>query len=235
MRRIGLIGGTSWESSAHYYTALNEGVRDRLGGLHSADLILRSLEFADIAALQEQGEWVELGRVYAEEALRLRAAGAEVIAILANTMHLVADQVADAAGIPVVHIVDAVGAEIERLGVTRVGLLGTAYTMESSALYPARLSRHGVEVSIPDAEDRAMVHRVIYDELTQGIVNDDSRKAYLEVIERLAAGGAQAVLLACTEHSMLLGPDDGAVPLIDTTAVHVEAILDAALAKEGAA
>jgi aspartate racemase len=235
MRRIGLIGGTSWESSAHYYRALNVGVRDRLGGLHSADLVLRSVEFADIAALQEQGEWVELGRLYADEALGLRAAGAELIAILANTMHLVADQVADASGLPVVHIVDAAGAELVRRGVTRVGLLGTAYTMESSALYPSRMSALGIEVVIPDAEDRAMVHRVVYDELTQGIVSDASRKAYLEVVDRLVADGAQAVLLACTEHAMLLGPDDGPVPLIDTTAVHVEAILGAALLEEGAA
>lgn len=232
MRRMGLLGGTSWESSAHYYRALNEGVRDRLGGLHSADLILRSVEFAEVAALQEQGEWVELGRRYADEARALRTSGAELIAILANTMHLVADQVAEASGLPVVHIVDSAGAELARLGVTRVGLIGTAYTMESSALYPARLSKQGVELVIPDADDRAMIHRVVYEELTRGIVSDTSRKAHLEVIDRLVAEGAQAVLLGCTEHAMLLGPDDGPVPLIDTTAVHVRAILDAALLEE---
>jgi len=235
MRRIGLIGGTSWESTAHYYRALNEGVRDRLGGLHSADLVLRSVDFAPVAALQERGDWAELEYRYADEACGLRAAGAELIGILANTMHLVADAVAEASGLPVIHLVDAVGAEVERRGLRRVGLLGTAYTMESSALYPARFAPRGIEVVIPEAEDRALIHRVIYDELTRGIVNDASRKAYLEVIDRLVADGAEVVLLGCTEHSMLLGPDDGPVPLIDTTAVHVEAILDAALLEEGAA
>jgi aspartate racemase len=235
MRRIGLIGGTSWESSAHYYNALNVGVRDRLGGLHSADLILRSLEFADIAALQDQGDWAQLGRLYAAEGRHLADAGAELIGILANTMHLVADEVAEASGLPVVHIVDAAGAELVRRGVTRVGLIGTAYTMESSALYPPPLTRLGIDVVIPGAQDRAMIHAVVYDELTRGIVNDTSRKAYLEAIDRLVADGAQAVLLGCTEHAMLLGPDDGPVPLIDTTAVHVKAILDVALPEEGAA
>jgi aspartate racemase len=233
MRRIGLIGGTSWESSAHYYRALNEGVRDRLGGLHSADLVLHSVEFADVSALQEQGNWAELGRMYAGYARGLREAGAELIGILANTMHLVADQVAEASGLPVIHIVDAAAAQV--VGLTRVGLIGTAYTMESTVLYPARLSRLGIAVVTPDAEDRAMIHRVIYEELAVGIVSDVSRKAYLDVIDRLVADGAKAVLLGCTEHSMLLGPDDGPVPLIDTTQAHVEAILDAALLEEGAA
>ena len=231
MHRIGLIGGTSWESSAHYYRALNEGVRDRLGGLHSADLVLRSVEFAEISALQEAGDWDELGRRYAAEARALRSSGAELIAILANTMHLVADQVGEASGLPVVHIVDVAGAEVVRQGVRRVGLIGTAYTMESD-LYPSRFAHLGIEVVTPDADDRAMIHRVIYDELALGIVNDASRKAYLEVIDRLVADGATAVLLGCTEHAMLLGPDDGPVPLIDTTAIHVEAILDAALREE---
>lgn len=231
MRRIGLIGGTSWESSGHYYRALNEGVRDRLGGLHSADLVLRSVEFAEIAALQEQGDWAELGRRYAAEGRALRDAGAQLVGILANTMHLVADDVAAGSGLPVVHIVEASADELERLGVRRVGLLGTAYTMESD-LYPTRLASRGITVTVPDDEDRAMVHRVIYTELALGVVSDVSRKAYLEVIDRLVADGAEAVLLGCTEHSMLLGPDDGPVPLVDTTAVHVAALLDAALEGE---
>jgi len=231
MRRIGLIGGTSWESSAHYYRALNEGVRDRLGGLHSADLVLRSVDFAEISPLQEAGDWEELGRRYAAEAHALAASGAELIGILANTMHLVADQVREASGLPVVHIVDAAGAELLRRGVRRVGLIGTAYTMESD-LYPHRLAALGIDVVTPQSDDRTMIHRVIYDELVLGVVSDASRKAYLEVIDRLVGEGATAVLLGCTEHSMLLGPDDAAVPLIDTTAVHVEAILDAALREE---
>src|SRR4051795_11225707 len=231
MRRIGLIRGSSWESSTHYYRALNEGVRDRLGGLHSADLVLRSVEFAEISALQEAGDWTELGRRYAAEARALQSCGVDLIAILANTMHLVADEVAAASGLPVVHIVDAAGAELARRGVTRVGLIGTAYTMESH-LYPRRFAPLGIDVVTPAADDRVMIHRVIYDELALGIVNDASRKAYLEAIDRLVADGATAVLLACTEHAMLLGPDDGPVPLIDTTAIHVEAILDAALREE---
>jgi amino-acid racemase len=232
MRRLGLIGGTSWESTAHYYRALNVGVRERLGGLHSADLLLRSVEFAEISRLQEEGAWEELGRRYAVEARHLRDSGAALIGILANTMHLVADEVAEASGLPVVHIVDAAGEELQRLGVTTVGLIGTAYTMESE-LYPSRLAARGIDVLIPDAPDRAMIHRVIYDELTQGIVEDASRKLYLEAIDRLQAKGAEAVLLGCTEHAMLLGPDDGPVPLVDTTAMHVAALLDAALKEEG--
>jgi aspartate racemase len=232
MRRLGLIGGTSWESTAHYYRALNVGVRERLGGLHSADLVLRSVEFAEISRLQEEGAWEELGRRYAVEARHLRDSGAALIGILANTMHLVADEVAEASGLPVVHIVDAAGEELQRLGVTTVGLIGTAYTMESE-LYPSRLAARGIHVLIPDAPDRAMIHRVIYDELTQGIVEDASRKLYLEAIDRLQAKGAEAVLLGCTEHAMLLGPDDGPVPLVDTTAIHVAALLDAALKEEG--
>ncbi|HTY70987.1 MAG TPA: aspartate/glutamate racemase family protein [Actinomycetes bacterium] len=234
MRRIGLIGGTSWESSAHYYRALNEGVRDRLGGLHSADLVLRSLEFDEIAGLQAAGAWEDLGVRYASEARLLRDAGAQLIGIAANTMHLVADEVAAASGLPVVHIVDASGAVLRRLEVRRVGLIGTAYTMESD-LYPARLERLGIEVLVPDAEDRAMIHRVIYEELTQGIVEDSSRKAHLGVIDRLVDRGAQAVLLGCTEHTMLLGSEDGPVPLLDTTAIHVAALLDAALDEGSAA
>jgi aspartate racemase len=232
MRRLGLIGGTSWESTAHYYRALNVGVRERLGGLHSADLLLRSVEFAEISRLQEEGAWEELGRRYAVAARHLRDSGAALIGILANTMHLVADEVAEASGLPVVHIVDAAGEELQRLGVTTVGLIGTAYTMESE-LYPSRLAARGIDVLIPDAPDRAMIHRVIYDELTQGIVEDASRKLYLEAIDRLQAKGAEAVLLGCTEHAMLLGPDDGPVPLVDTTAMHVAALLDAALKEEG--
>ena len=193
--------------------------------------MLRSVEFAEISALQEAGDWDELGRRYAAEARALRSCGAQLIAILANTMHLVADQVGEASGLPVVHIVDAAGAEVVRQGVSRVGLIGTAYTMESD-LYPRRFAGLGIEVVTPEPVDRAMIHRVIYEELTRGIVNDASRKAYLEVIDRLVADGATAVLLGCTEHAMLLGPDDGPVPLIDTTAIHVEAILDAALGEE---
>ena len=227
MRRLGLIGGTSWESTAHYYTALNVGVRERLGGLHSADLVLASADFAPVAALQERDDWEELGRRYAAAAVALRDSGAEVLGILANTMHLVADAASEASGLPVVHVVDAVGDRLAALGVRQAGLLGTAYTMQASQLYPARLAPRGIEVLIPPADDRAEVHRVVYEELCQGLVLDSSRKTYLRIVDDLAAAGAEAVILGCTEHAMLLADGDAGVPLLDSTQIHVDALLDA--------
>lgn len=235
MRRIGLLGGTSWESSAHYYARLNEGVRERLGGSRSADLVLRSVDFAEVEQLQADGDWAELGRRYEREAAALAAAGCEVLGICANTMHLVHDDVVRGAGpgVEVVHVVDVAARVAQTLGVTRVGLLGTAYTMASSDLYPPRFAAHGLQVLVPDADDAAEVHRVVYEELVQGRVLETSRAAYLAVVGRLVEAGAQAVVLGCTEQSMLLDATDPAtapVPLLDTTALHVEALLDAALA-----
>jgi aspartate racemase len=229
VRRIGLIGGTSWESTAHYYALLNEGVRERVGGYHSADLVLRSVDFAEVEALQSAGDWTALGRRYEAEARALAAAGAEVVGILANTMHLVHDDVVRGAGVPVVHVVDAVAAEADRLGVTRLALLGTRYTMESS-LYPDRLRAHGLTSVAPTGADAAETHRVIYDELVHGVVRDESRTALQAVVARLVDDGAQAVVLGCTELSMILGPGDLPVPVLDTTALHVGALLDAAMA-----
>lgn len=238
MRRLGLIGGTSWESSAHYYAQLNQGVRERLGGTHSADLVLRSLDFAEVAELQAAGDWAELGRRYAAEAEALRDAGAQVIGILANTMHLVHDDVVRGSGVEVVHVVDAVARAAVAQGITTVGLLGTRYTMSSSELYPARLAAHGVSTVVPDEDDADEVHRVIYAELVRGEVREESRGRYREVVERLAAAGAQAVVLGCTELPMLLDPHDPAaacVPLLDSTTLHVNALLDAALAPQATA
>lgn len=232
MRRIGLIGGTSWESTAHYYTQLNQGVRERLGGFHSADLVLRSVDFAEVEALQTAGDWSELGRRYAAEGRTLRAAGADLVGILANTMHLVADEVAAGAGLPVVHVVDAVADAVAAAGHERVALLGTRFTMDSAELYPARLAARRVTTLVPEPADAAEVHRVIYAELVQGRVLDSSRRRYLEIIGRLVDRGAQAVVLGCTELSMLLDPTDpasAAVPLLDSTALHVAALLEAAL------
>jgi aspartate racemase len=230
VRRIGLLGGTSWESSAHYYALLNRGAAQRLGGFHSADLVLRSVDFAEVEALQTAGDWAALGRRYEAEARALRDAGAEVVGILANTMHLVHDDVVrGAAGARVPHIVDAVGAAARDLGVTRLALLGTRYTMESS-LYPDRLRSHGITSTVPTGADAAETHRVIYDELVHGVVRDDSRAALQAVVGRLVDGGAQAVVLGCTEFSMILGPDDLPVPVLDSTAIHVGALLDAATA-----
>lgn len=231
MRRIGLLGGTSWESSAHYYAQLNEGVRDRLGGLHSADLVLRSVDFAELVPFQEAGDWATLGTRYAAEGAGLRAAGAELVGILANTMHLVADDVARGSGLPVVHVVDAVADAAAALAVDRVGLLGTGYTMRSD-LYPSRLAARGITTVVPHGEDADLVHRVIYDELVLGQVRPESREELRRIIARLVAAGAGAVVLGCTELAMLLPGDEplSPVPVLDSTALHVHALLDAALA-----
>ncbi len=234
-RRIGLLGGTSWESSATYYALLNRGARDRLGGSHSADLVLRSVDFAEIEALQEAGNWPALGRRYEAEAAALVDAGAQVLGILANTMHLVHDDVVRGAGgrAAVVHVVDAVADAAVAGGHARVGLLGTRYTMRSRELYPDRLARRGVDVVVPGPDDADEVHRVIYAELVQGEVREASRRAYLEIIDRLVDAGAQAVVLGCTELSLLLDAQDRAVapvPLLDSTSLHATALLDAAFA-----
>ncbi len=240
-RRVGLLGGTSWESSAHYYAQLNRGVNDRLGSQHSADLVLRSVDFAEVEERQVAGDWAGLARRYEHEAATLAAAGCEVLAICANTMHLVHDAVVRGAGpgVEVVHVVDTVARAATAAGVTRLGLLGTRYTMESAELYPPRLHEHGVDVVVPTGDDAAEVHRVVYDELVHGRVLHTSRQAYLDVIGRLVDAGAQAVVLGCTEQAMLFDPVDPAdpvhragapVPLLDTTSLHVAAILDAALA-----
>ena len=229
MRRIGLLGGMSWESSATYYRFVNEEVRDRLGGLHSADCLLRSVDFAGIEELQRTGDWDAAARRLAAEARGLVAAGAEVIALCTNTMHKVADAVADAAGVAFVHIADATADAVTRRGLRRVGLLATAYTMEQD-FYTGRLrDRHGLDVLVPDAPDRAEVHRIIYDELVVGRVEPASRTTYERVMETLVARGAEAILLGCTEIDLLVGPDDVAVPVFDTTALHAQRIVEVAL------
>jgi aspartate racemase len=228
MRRIGLLGGTTWLSTLEYYRLLNEGVRDRLGGSHSADLVLRSVDFADVEALQETGDWAALGSAYAAEAGRLASAGAEVVGICANTMHLVYDDVA-ASGLETVHLVDAVARTCRGLGATKVGLLGTGYTMASPDLYPPRMAAHGVEVLVPPDDEAAAVHRIIYDELVLGQVRDESRDLLRAVVGQLVERGAQAIVLGCTELGMILSPPDSAVPLVDSLAAHVEALLGAAL------
>ena len=228
MRRIGLLGGTTWASTLDYYRLLNEGVRDRLGGSHSADLVLRSVDFAEIEASQASGDWTALGRRYAAETAVLADAGAQVVGICANTMHLVYDDVA-ASGLEVVHIVDAVADATRAVGATTVGLLGTAYTMASPELYPVRMARYGIDVLVPVDEDAARVHRIIYDELAAGQVRDESRELLRGVVGRLVDRGAQAIVLGCTELGMILSPADSAVPLVDSLAAHVDALLAAAL------
>ena len=228
MRTIGLLGGMSWESSAEYYRLLNEGVRERLGGLHSARLVLASVDFAEVEQLQVTGAWDEAGDLLAARAAGLEAAGADLLLICTNTMHKVADQVQAAIGIPLLHLADATDAAVQRAGMARVGLLGTAFTMEQ-AFYRDRLASHGIEVLVPDEPGRAVVHRVIYDELCQGVVREESRAAYQDVIAELTERGAQGIVLGCTEIELLIGPEHVDVPLFPTTRLHVEAALEAAL------
>lgn len=220
---LGLIGGMSWESSAHYYRMINEQVRDALGPMHSARLLLWSFDFADIEALQRAGDWAAATEAMVAAARRLEAAGATALVICTNTMHLMAGEVQAAVGVPLLHIADPVGEAIRARGLTRVGLLGTAFTMEQ-AFYRERLAqRHGLEVIVPPADDRAQVHRIIYDELVRGQVHAASRQVYRQVMQRLVDQGAQAIILGCTEIMLLVGDADAEVPLFDTAALHAQA------------
>jgi aspartate racemase len=230
MRMIGLIGGMSWESSAEYYRLLNEGVRARLGATASARCLLWSFDFAEIEALQHAGDWSRLTEQMVDAARRLEAAGADLLLICTNTMHQMAPDVQSAVRIPLIHIADPTAERIVAAGLGKVGLLGTAFTMEQD-FYKGRLAeRYGLEVIVPDEEDRATVHRIIYDELVAGRIESASREAYRAVISRLAAAGAQAVILGCTEIMLLVGQEDSPVPVFDTTAIHVASALDQALA-----
>jgi amino-acid racemase len=228
MRTIGLLGGMSWESTAIYYRLANELVRDRLGGLHSARLLMLSVDFAPIEEMQVDGRWDEAGRLLAAEARRLEAGGADLLVLCTNTMHKVADVIQDAVSIPLLHLGDATAGAVREAGLTTVGLLATGFTM-SQDFYRDRLESHGLTVLVPSTEDQALVHRVIYDELCLGIVRDESRAAYVDVVDRLVRRGAEGVILGCTEIEMLIGPDDLEVPSFPTTRIHVEAALDAVL------
>lgn len=226
---IGLIGGMSWESSAEYYRIVNERVRDRRGGLHSARCLMWSFDFAEIEALQHAGRWDDATALMIDAARRLERGGADFVVICTNTMHRMADQVQAAIGLPLLHIADPTAERIRAAGLRRVGLLGTAFTMEQD-FYKGRLvQKHGLEVLVPDDADRATVHRVIYDELVQGRVEEASRQAYRGVIARLVERGAEAVILGCTEIMLLVGAEDSPVPLYDTTAIHAEAAVELAL------
>ncbi len=229
MRTIGLLGGMSWESSAEYYRIANQLVAARLGGLHSARLLLASVDFADVEALQRDGRWEQAGDELAAVARSLQAGGAELLLLCTNTMHIVADAVAAAVDIPLLHIADVAADAVRAAGLTRVGLLGTAFTMEQP-FYRDRLTAHGLDVLVPDAPDRALVHGVIFDELCRGIVREESRSAYRDVLARLAAAGAQGVVLGCTEIELLVGPSDSPVPQFPTARLHIEAAVQQALA-----
>ncbi|MER6522686.1 aspartate/glutamate racemase family protein [Streptomyces sp. NPDC001553] len=228
MKTIGLLGGMSWESTAEYYRLLNEFTRERLGGLHSARCVLYSVDFAEIERLQAQGRWDEAGDVLADAARSLEAAGADLVLLCTNTMHKVADQVQAAVSVPLLHLADATAEAVRARGLRRVGLLGTAFTMEQD-FYRGRLAAGGLEVSVPDADERALVHRVIYEELCIGVVREESRTAYREVIAGLVAAGAEGIVLGCTEIELLVGAEDSPVPVFPTARIHAAAALDAAL------
>jgi len=228
MRKIGLLGGMSWESSALYYAILNQEVRERLGGYHSARVVLSSVDFAEVEAMQAAGEWDAAADLLAGEAVALEAAGAECVVLCTNTMHKVADAVEAAISAPLVHIVDVTAAAVRAAGLTRVALLGTRFTMEQSFVRD-RLAAGGVEALVPSGEDLETVHRVIYDELVHGVVREESRAAYVAVVDRLVAAGAEGVVLGCTEIELLVGPDDVDVPVFATTALHARAAVDLAL------
>ena len=229
MKTIGLIGGMSWESTALYYRIINEAVHEQLGGLHSAPLVLWSVDFAEIERLQAAGDWQQAGRILGQAAAALERAGAEFLVMTTNTMHLVAPAIEAAVSIPLLHIADPTGEALVSAGVTTVGLLGTGFTMEQP-FYADRLrSEFGLDVLVPPADDRSVVHRVIYEELVLGDIRDESREAYRGVMQRLVEAGAQAIILGCTEITLLVGPDNATVPLFDTTALHARAAVERAL------
>ena len=229
MRTLGLIGGMTWHSTVDYYRLINEGVHQRLGRSHSAEMVLLSVDFEPVEVLQESGDWAGMGRLMAAAARRLETAGAEGLVICANTMHRLADDVTAAVRIPLLHIADATAAAVKKAGLRTVGLLGTRYTMELD-FYRGRLeSQHGLRVIVPDEPDRTTVHEVIYRELAQGLVREESRRAYTATIDGLRRRGAEGVILGCTEIPLLVRPQDSPLPVFDTTALHAAAAVDFAL------
>lgn len=227
MKTIGIIGGMSWQSTAHYYAAINRQTANLEGGLHSAPILMHSLDFAPIEALQRDGKWDEAGRVLAQSAIGLQAAGAQIIILATNTMHIVAEAITQAISVPFLHIATPTAEALLRDGVETVGLLGTRFTMEMD-FYKDSLRTHGLTPIVPDV-DRTNLNGIIFEELCRGIVRDASRAIYIQAIERLAARGAQAVILGCTEIGMLISDDDSPLPVYDTTELHAQAAVAAAL------
>lgn len=230
MKVIGLLGGMSWESSAEYYRLVNERVREFRGGYHSAHTVLYSVDFAEIEAMQAEGRWDDAGRELNRAARGLEAAGADFVVLCTNTMHKVAEQLTDGLGIPLLHLADTTAAAIKAENVKRAGLLGTGFTM-AQPFYRERLAAHGLDVLVPNEEDRETVHRIIYDELVHGVVTDESRERYREIIARIVDAGADGVIYGCTEIELLVGPEDSPVPTFPTTRLHAEAAVDYALGK----
>lgn len=232
MKTIGLLGGMSWESTIPYYRQINQHIKQQLGGLHSAKIILYSVDFADIEALQRSGDWDKAGELLAEAAVKLQSAGADCLVLCTNTMHKVAAVIETAVTIPLLHIADATAEAIQLAGLNKVALLGTRFTMEQD-FYKKRLTEsYGLEVLVPDEESRALVHQVIYQELCLGLVKPDSRLQYQQIMADLVVQGAEAIILGCTEIALLVSAEDCAVPLFDTTFLHAQKAADYALEQE---
>ncbi len=229
MKTIGMLGGMSWESTATYYRLINTGIKATLGGLHSAQIAMVSVDFAQIEKMQASGDWQAAADALSVAAKGIQAAGADFLVICTNTMHKVAPEIESAISIPLLHIADATGSQLKANGHTKVGLLGTAFTMEQ-AFYKERIQeKFGIEVVIPNSVDRALVHNVIYSELCLGQISDRSRQDYLSIVDKLANAGAQSIILGCTEIALLLQQQHTAVPLFDTTAIHAHAAVQLAL------
>jgi len=229
MKTMGLIGGMSWESTVEYYKIINEIIKEKLGGLHSAKILMYSVDFEEIAELQHKGRWKELTEVMVEIAKRLEGAGTDFLLICTNTMHKMADDVQQEIGIPLLNIIDVTAERIKKLGLRKVGLLGTKFTMEDD-FYKGRLTRkHGIEVLIPDDEERQLVHDIIYDELCLGVIKQSSKEKVKRIVENLVSKGAEGIILGCTELPLLIKQEDCDVPVIDTTRIHAEAAVEYAI------
>ncbi|HKV97585.1 MAG TPA: aspartate/glutamate racemase family protein [Gammaproteobacteria bacterium] len=228
MKTLALIGGMSWESTAHYYARINQLVAERLGGLHSARLLLYSLDFDVLQRLQHADDWAGAARLLVDAAKRLERAGAEGLVICANTMHLVAPEIETVVKLPLIHVADGTAKAVKDRGIRTVALLGTRFTMEKD-FYQLRLEQHGLRVLIPDTDDREVLHRMIYAELCKGVVRKESRQAFFGVIRRLAAAGAEGAILGCTEFTLFGGSPGAGIPLFDTTEIHARAAVDWAL------
>jgi aspartate racemase len=230
MKTIGLIGGMSWESSVLYYQLINRKVNAVLGGVHSGKSVMVTVDFEEIADLQRKSDWDTLAEMMIDAAKALQNAGADMVLICANTMHKVSSEVASSIDIPLIHIGDVTAEAIKKQGLKKIGLLGTKYTMEQDFIKD-RIQNQGIEVMIPEEADRDIIHNVIYTELAKGIISDESRRAYLTIIDKLVADGAEGVILGCTEIGMLIKPTDTTIPTFDTTIIHAEKAVELALAK----
>jgi aspartate racemase len=228
VKTIGMLGGMSWESTELYYRKINEATKQALGGFHSAPIALVSVDFQEIERLQHGDDWATCAEILRNKSRQIESAGADFLLICTNTMHKVATEIESSISIPLLHIADATADRIRQAGMNKIGLLGTRFTMEQD-FYRGRLEQHGIEVLIPDEEDRVIVHRVIYDELCQGKIDNQSRNEFVRIIEELHARGAEGVIEGCTEITMLVSQDHVAVPLFDTTAIHAEAAVAEAL------